>query len=439
MKFPELDELQTMAGKGLTAVGDAATSTAGQTILGGLAQGLMDVGRRNQGPINQLGGMLRTGLLANYGAQSNALKKKQNLALLANQKATLDNQQKTQQLAQDRFAFDKENKTGARDWAKNFSDKSRQHGSQVGTMPRRFPERFIPKSEIEDMQYSPFNPNQAEFVKRKTTPQKLNYSPSMLSAYAEHGLTTDEQVRNASDEMRKKAIMTNRGNQGRKNPVNIMHEGLKIKQEQFAKWEQQVNTIASKSADKLSLLDMQESILSGVSGFGTIGEMRQELMVIAKGLGIPADYSELGMGEVSKAIGNLLAVGMKPPASGPMTDADFIQYLETVPQRLQTPEGRALVFATMRAQENRNVTIQRLMSENLAAKREAGAPEIIDQSFIQEIARFKRENPMFTKTGKYGIEPIDYEKINDEKTAKAAETGNYTPSGAAEALKRRNR
>lgn len=184
---------------------------------------------------------------------------------------------------------------------------------------------------------------------------------------------------------------------------------------------------------------MQESILSGVSGFGTIGEMRQELMVVAKGLGIPADYSELGMGEVSKAIGNLLAVGMKPPASGPMTDADFIQYLETVPQRLQTPEGRALVFATMRAQENRNVTIQRLMSENLAAKREAGAPEIIDQSFIQEIARFKRENPMFTKTGKYGIEPIDYEKINDEKTAKAAETGNYTPSGAAEALKRRNR
>ena len=76
MKFPELDELQTMAGKGLTAVGDAATSTAGQTILGGLAQGLMDVGRRNQGPINQLGGMLRTGLLANYGAQSNCIKEK---------------------------------------------------------------------------------------------------------------------------------------------------------------------------------------------------------------------------------------------------------------------------------------------------------------------------------------------------------------------------
>ena len=48
MKFPELDELQTLAGKGLTAVGDAATSTTGQGLIGAAAQGLMGLGQETK-------------------------------------------------------------------------------------------------------------------------------------------------------------------------------------------------------------------------------------------------------------------------------------------------------------------------------------------------------------------------------------------------------
>ena len=327
MKFPELDELQTMAGKGLTAVGDAATSTAGQTILGGLAQGFMDVGRRNQGPINQFGSMLRTGLLANYGAQSNALKKKQNLALLANQKATLKNQQNTHQLARDRFDSDERLRKGKRDWSANNAWKhgriAKQNAGIFNKGQMDGPYRNITNQEIKLDELSEFNPNQLAVLTEKQNRKSL-FSTEMQEGLREKYGYTRDTLADATPEHITGVRKFLDEQVAKKKTKQYESQYEKDMGKSYANLAGEINIKGLKAVSKLENIDRQANLLRNIKSSGPVGKWKMSMMQFAKGVGLEGfDTKELSFMEAAEALGTQLALGMKEVGTGPMTDEDF--------------------------------------------------------------------------------------------------------------------
>ena len=140
---------------------------------------------------------------------------------------------------------------------------------------------------------------------------------------------------------------------------------------------------------RLAQIDRMEELLKGVDG-GRFAPAGAELASAAESLGIKID-PKLGNKQAAEALAVQMALSIRPPSSGPMTDKDFDNFLKTVPGLAKTPEGRTQIGKTMRAAIQRDLEAAKFARDY--AKQNGGT---IDDNFFEALADFYGKNPVVT-------------------------------------------
>ena len=140
---------------------------------------------------------------------------------------------------------------------------------------------------------------------------------------------------------------------------------------------------------RLAQVDRMEELLKGVDG-GRFAPAGAELASAAESLGIKID-PKLGNKQAAEALAVQMALSIRPPVSGPMTDKDFDNFLKTVPGLAKTPEGRTQIGKTMRAAIQRDLEAAKFARDY--AKQNGGT---IDDNFFEALADFYGKNPVVT-------------------------------------------
>lgn len=149
---------------------------------------------------------------------------------------------------------------------------------------------------------------------------------------------------------------------------------------------------------KLARLDRMQDLLSGIDG-GKLAPTIAELSSVAESFGIKLDPS-LGNKQAAEALTIQMALDMRPPGTGPMTDKDLAAFMQTVPSLARTPDGRSQINKTMRASVQRDVQAAKLARDY--AKRNNG---VIDDNYFDELSNFYAQNPVVTPTAPAGGRP----------------------------------
>jgi hypothetical protein len=136
-------------------------------------------------------------------------------------------------------------------------------------------------------------------------------------------------------------------------------------------------------------LNRMEQLLTGVEG-GKLAPTAAQLAGAARSFGINLD-PKLGDKEAAEALAVEMALAMKPPASGPMTDKDFDNFLTTVPSLAKTAAGRKQIASTLRAKAERDKQIAKMARSY--AQRNGGN---LDDGFLDELSEFQAANPVFS-------------------------------------------
>lgn len=140
---------------------------------------------------------------------------------------------------------------------------------------------------------------------------------------------------------------------------------------------------------RMAQLDRMDELLSGVDG-GRLSPAGAELASAANSLGIKID-PKLGNKQGAEALAIEMALKMRPPSSGPMTDKDFDNFLKTVPSLAKTSEGRAQISKTMRAALQRDMEAAKFSRDY--ARQNGG---VIDDNYFEALADFYGKNPVVT-------------------------------------------
>jgi len=140
---------------------------------------------------------------------------------------------------------------------------------------------------------------------------------------------------------------------------------------------------------RMAQLDRMDELLAGVDG-GRLSPAGAELASAANSLGIKID-PKLGNKQGAEALAIEMALKMRPPGSGPMTDKDFDNFLKTVPSLAKTSEGRKQISTTMRAALQRDMEAAKFSRDY--AKQNGG---VIDDNYFESLADFYGKNPVVT-------------------------------------------
>jgi hypothetical protein len=140
---------------------------------------------------------------------------------------------------------------------------------------------------------------------------------------------------------------------------------------------------------RMAQLDRMDELLTGVDG-GRLSPAGAELASAANSLGIKID-PKLGNKQGAEALAIEMALKMRPPGSGPMTDKDFENFLKTVPSLAKTSEGRKQISTTMRAALQRDMEAAKFSRDY--AKQNGG---VIDDNYFEALADFYGKNPVVT-------------------------------------------
>lgn len=147
-----------------------------------------------------------------------------------------------------------------------------------------------------------------------------------------------------------------------------------------------INKSAFSAPAQIRKLERMTQLLDGVDG-GKLSPAGLEIASALNGLGIKVD-PRLGNKEAAQALSRELAGGLRQPGTGPMTDRDFENFLQQIPDLSKTAPGRKQITDTMTAALNRDMRIGQLAREY---ERRHGR---IDGKFLDEIAAFIAENPV---------------------------------------------
>lgn len=140
---------------------------------------------------------------------------------------------------------------------------------------------------------------------------------------------------------------------------------------------------------RMAQLDRMDELLTGIDG-GRFAPAGAEVASAANSLGIKID-PKLGNKQAAEALAIEMALKMRPPGSGPMTDKDFDNFLKTVPSLAKTSEGRAQITKTMRAALQRDMEAAKFSRDY--AKQNGG---VIDDNYFEALADFYGKNPVVT-------------------------------------------
>ena len=162
----------------------------------------------------------------------------------------------------------------------------------------------------------------------------------------------------------------------------------------FATFRKEAREISNSSQTELSKLNRQEALLKNHDGSVMSGAFAT-FQSFAKSFGLKIGTG-LSEKEASEALANQMAIGMRPPSSGVMTDKDFDVYMASVPNRLMSKEGRKFVTQTLRKFHERNVVINDMVMAY--AKANGG---LIDDGLNAKISAFMQANPVFPPSDSY--------------------------------------
>jgi hypothetical protein len=138
---------------------------------------------------------------------------------------------------------------------------------------------------------------------------------------------------------------------------------------------------------QLKKLERMEQLLTGVDG-GKLAPLGADIASAARSLGWNID-PKLGNKEAAESLAIEMALKMREPGTGPMTDKDFANFLNIVPSLAKSPEGRAAITQTMRASLRRDQAIAQMARDY--AKQNGGR---LDAGFYDAAAAFMAENPV---------------------------------------------
>ena len=138
---------------------------------------------------------------------------------------------------------------------------------------------------------------------------------------------------------------------------------------------------------RIANLDRMSQLLEGVDS-GRFSGAGLEAARFAKSFGFNVD-PKLGNKQAAEALAIEMALAMREPGSGPMTDKDFNNYLNTVPSLAKTAEGRKQITATLKAKAKRDIEISKMA--RAYAKSNRG---VIDDNFLDQVADYMAQNPV---------------------------------------------
>jgi len=172
-------------------------------------------------------------------------------------------------------------------------------------------------------------------------------------------------------------------------------EGSKVYGKGLGEMQVQIQKQGFAAPSKIANLDRMSQLLDGVDS-GRFSGLGLEAARFAKSLGMNVD-PKLGNKQAAEALAIEMALAMREPGSGPMTDKDFDNYLNTVPSLAKTAEGRKEITATLKAKARRDVEISKMAREY--AKKNRG---VIDDNFLDQIAEYMAANPVVPIARDYG-------------------------------------
>jgi len=160
----------------------------------------------------------------------------------------------------------------------------------------------------------------------------------------------------------------------------------------LGEWRTQIQNTGFKAHTWVNNLARSEQLLEGIDS-GKLAGAGMEVSRLAKSFGVTLD-PKLGNKEASEALTIAMALSMKEPGTGPMTDKDFENFLATVPSLSKTAEGRKQVTITLRAKANRDIEVAKMTRDY--AKKNNG---VIDDEFLNQVSIYMAQNPLVSKGG----------------------------------------
>jgi hypothetical protein len=171
----------------------------------------------------------------------------------------------------------------------------------------------------------------------------------------------------------------------------------------FAKAYEDINTNGMQASQTIANLDRMEQLLQGVTG-GRLAPAGKEIASVAESFGVKVD-PKLGNKEAAEALSVEMALAMRPPGSGPMTDRDFANFLLTVPGLSKTAEGRAQITQTLRAKAQRDIKMAEL------AQRYVERNGVLDTGFYKVAQEFIGANPVVNQPSVGGLTPSESQEL----------------------------
>lgn len=138
---------------------------------------------------------------------------------------------------------------------------------------------------------------------------------------------------------------------------------------------------------RIANLDRMSQLLEGVDS-GRLSGAGLEAARLAKSFGFDID-PKLGNKQAAEALAIEMALAMREPGTGPMTDKDFVNYLNAVPSLAKTAEGRKQITLTLKAKAKRDIVLAKMAREY--AKKNRG---VIDDGFLDIAADYMAKNPV---------------------------------------------
>jgi len=163
---------------------------------------------------------------------------------------------------------------------------------------------------------------------------------------------------------------------------------------------QEIQNTAFRAPSTIANLNRMEQLLAGVEG-GKLAPLGTDIASAAQSLGIKLD-PKLGNKQAAEALAIEMALGMRQPGSGPMTDKDFENFLNAVPGLAKSTEGRQQITKTLRAKAERDKQVAKMARDY--AKRNNGN---LDDGFLDELSEFQATNPVFGGSNQSLIDQAD--------------------------------
>lgn len=191
----------------------------------------------------------------------------------------------------------------------------------------------------------------------------------------------------------------------------LMHPQVKAGHEDLAKFKTSIFDQARLGNNQLNNLDRVEQLIGDYEGSG-LSDFGLQISKAARAINVNIDEN-IDNKIAAKSLANQMAIAMRPPASGVMTDKDFAVFEQTVPSLTNTVEGRKLIVQTFRKKILRDQAIARLVYKELGINQKIHGERILTDDIYMKIQDYERQNPVFPTKENMAI-ALGLEKQNQE-------------------------